>query len=62
MPPLTLGFGDGSSLALSGGTSVAIEDSTTMNGQTLPSRVTLITGEIHTIVPDKDRAAAQHRS
>ncbi len=50
---LTLGFGDGSSLALNGGTSVAIEGSTTMNGQTLPSRVTLITGQIHTIVPDK---------
>ncbi len=50
---LTLGFGDGSSMALNGGTSVAIEDSTTMNGQTLPSRVTLINGKIHTIVPDK---------
>jgi len=50
---VTLGFGDGSSIALSGATSVAIEDSTTVNGQTLPSRVTLFSGNIHTIVPDK---------
>ncbi len=50
---MTLGFGDGSSMALSGATSVAIEDSTTVNGQTLPSRVTLLSGRIHTIVPDK---------
>ena len=50
---VTLGFGDGSSMALSGGTSVAIEDSATVNGQTVPSRVTLISGKIHTIVPDK---------
>ncbi len=50
---MTLGFGDGSSMALSGATSVAIEDSTTVNGQTLPSRVTLLSGKIHTIVPDK---------
>lgn len=50
---VTLGFGDGSSMALSGGTSIAIEDSASMNGQMLPSRVTLISGNIHTIVPDK---------
>jgi hypothetical protein len=50
---LTLGFGDGSSIALSANTSIAIEDSTTTNGQTLPSRVTLIRGDIHTIVPDR---------
>jgi len=50
---VTLGFGDGSSLALSSDTSVEIEDRTTMNGQSLPSRVTLINGDIHTIVPDK---------
>jgi hypothetical protein len=49
----TLGFGDGSAIALSGGTSVAIEDSAMVNGQTLPVRVTLIAGNIHTIVPDK---------
>jgi len=49
----TLGFGDGSSIALGSGTSIAIEDSTTLNGQTIPSRVTLISGNIHTIVPDK---------
>ena len=50
---MTLGFGDGSSMVLSGGTSVAIEDSTTVNGHTPPSRVTLLSGKIHTIVPDK---------
>jgi len=50
---VTLGFADGSSMALGGGTSVTIEDSTTVTGQTLPSRVTLLSGNIHTIVPDK---------
>jgi hypothetical protein len=50
---LTLGFGDGSSIALSANTSIAIDASTTMNGQTLPSRMTLIRGDIHTIVPDR---------
>ena len=50
---VTLGFGDGSSVALSGSTSVAIEESTVVNGQAVPSRVTLISGDIHTIVPDK---------
>ncbi|MGA7872649.1 MAG: hypothetical protein WCA22_17310 [Candidatus Binatus sp.] len=50
---LTLGFGDGSSIALSGGNSVAIDDGTTQNYQTLPSRVTLISSDVHTIVPDK---------
>lgn len=50
---LTLGFGDGSSIALSPNTSIAIEDSTTTNGQTLPSRVTLLSGDIRTIVPDR---------
>jgi hypothetical protein len=51
---VTLGFGDGSSVALSGSTSVAIEESTVVNGQAVPSRVTLISGDIHTIVPDKE--------
>ena len=50
---VTMGFGDGSSMALSSSTSVEIEDSTTVNGQNVPSRVTLISGDIHTIVPDK---------
>jgi hypothetical protein len=50
---VTLGFADGSSIALGGSTSIAIEDSTTVNGQTVPSRVTLINGDIHTNVPDK---------
>jgi hypothetical protein len=50
---VTLGFGDGSSVALSGSTSVAIEESTVVNGQPVPSRVTLISGDIHAIVPDK---------
>ena len=51
---VTLGFGDGSSVALSGSTSVAIEESTVVNGQAVSSRVTLISGDIHTIVPDKE--------
>jgi hypothetical protein len=50
---VTLGFGDGSSMALSSNTSIAIEDTAAMNGQMVPSRVTLISGDIHTIVPDK---------
>ena len=50
---VTLGFGDGSSMALSSSTSIAIEDSSVVNGQIVPSRVTLISGDIHTIVPDK---------
>ena len=50
---LTLGFADGSSIALNGGTSVAIEDVKVVNGQPLPSRVTLMSGKIHTNVPDK---------
>jgi hypothetical protein len=57
---VTLGFGDGSSIALSGGTSVEIEDSTNANGQTLPSRVTLLSGDIHASVPDK-ATGQQHR-
>ncbi len=50
---VTLGFGDGSSMALAGSTSIAIEDTAAANGQMVPSRVTLISGDIHTIVPDK---------
>ncbi|MGH7924729.1 MAG: FecR domain-containing protein [Candidatus Binatus sp.] len=57
---VTLGFADGSSIALRSDTSVEIEDSTSMNGQTLPRRVTLITGDIDTIVPDKT-TGQQHR-
>ena len=57
---LTLGFADASSLALSGGTSIVIEESTTANGQAVASRVTLISGDIHTIVPDKT-TGQQHR-
>ncbi len=54
----TLGFADGSSITLGGGTGVAIEDAMVVSGQTLPSRVTLISGKIHTNVPDK--AGQQH--
>jgi hypothetical protein len=50
---VTLGFADGSSIALNGGTSVSIEDVKVVNGQPLPSRVTLMSGKIHTNVPDK---------
>jgi len=53
---VTLGFADGSSIALSSDTSIEIENSTTMN----PSRVTLISGDIDTIVPDKT-TGQQHR-
>ena len=48
-----LGFSDGSSIALSGSTSIAVEDIGAANGQTMASRVTLISGDIHPIVPDK---------
>ncbi len=48
----TLVFSDGSSIALSGGTSVAIQDLGTVNGQTLAGRVKLLSGDIHTIAPD----------
>jgi hypothetical protein len=57
---LTLGFADGSSIALRGDTSVEIADRTSMNGQTLPNRVTLITGDIDTIVPDKTTGQQHH--
>ncbi|MGA8644253.1 FecR domain-containing protein [Candidatus Binatus sp.] len=50
---VTLGFVDGSSIGLSGSTSIAIRDRGTVNGQTIASRVTLISGDIHTVVPDK---------
>jgi len=50
---VTLGFGDGSSVALGGNTSIAIEDAAPVNGQPVPSRVTLLSGDIHAIVPDK---------
>jgi hypothetical protein len=49
----TLGFADGSSITLNGATGVAIEDATVVNGQNLPTRVTLLSGKIHTNVPDK---------
>jgi hypothetical protein len=49
----TLGFADGSSMALTGGSSIKIEDVAIVNGQTVPSRVTLISGQVHTNVPDK---------
>jgi len=50
---VTLGFADGSSIVLKGATSVEIADAVTVNGQSVPSRVTLISGKIHTNVPDK---------
>jgi hypothetical protein len=49
----TLGFADGSSMALTGGSSIKIEDVAIVNGQTVPSRVTLISGRVHTNVPDR---------
>jgi hypothetical protein len=50
---VTLAFADGSSIALSSNTSIAIENTVAVNGQMVPSRVTLISGDIHAIVPDK---------
>ena len=50
---VTLGFSDGSSIVLTGSTSVAVGDSNTVNGQTIASRVTLISGDIGTVIPDK---------
>ncbi len=49
----TLGFADGSSMALTGASSIRIEDMAIVNGQTVPSRVTLISGKVHTNVPDR---------
>jgi hypothetical protein len=50
---MTLLFVDGSSIVLSSGTSVAVEDMTALNGQPVPSHVTLLSGDIHTVVQDK---------
>ncbi len=50
---VTLGFVDGSAIGLSGSTSVAIGDRSSVSGQTIASRVTLLNGDIHTVVPDK---------
>ena len=55
---VTLGFDDGSSIALSSDTTVEIENNTTTNGKT--SHVTLISGDIHTIVVDQT-TGQQHR-
>jgi hypothetical protein len=57
---VTLGFDDGSSIALSGGTTVEIENNTLTSGQAQTSHVRLISGDIHTIVPDTT-TGAQHR-
>jgi hypothetical protein len=50
---VTLGFSDGSSIVLIGSTSVAVEDMTAVNGQPVPIHVTLISGDIGTVVPDE---------
>lgn len=50
---VTLGFSDGSSIVLSSATSVAVEDITAVNGQPVPGHVMLISGDIHTVLPDK---------
>ena len=52
-----LGFPDGSSLALAASTSVAIEDVAIVEGKAVPSRVTLFSGKLHTIVNDKTTGA-----
>jgi len=50
---VTLGFSDGSSIVLIGSTSVAVEDMTAVNGQPVRIHVTLISGDIGTVVPDE---------
>ena len=50
---VTLGFSDGSSIVMSSASSVAVEDTTAVNGQPVPSHVTLISGDIGTVVPDE---------
>ena len=55
---VTMGFGDGSSMALSSSTSVEIEDSTAVNGQNVPSRVTSNQRRHSYDCPRQDRAAA----
>lgn len=57
---LTLGFDDGSSVTLSGGTTVEIQNNTLTATQAQTSHVTLISGDIHTIVPDTP-TRPQHR-
>jgi hypothetical protein len=54
----TLGFPDGSSLALGESTTVAIQDSQVVGGQAMPSRVTLLGGRVHTNVNDKSAGAS----
>ena len=50
---VTLGFSDGSSIVMSSASSVAVDDITAVNGQPVPSHVTLISGDIGTVVPDE---------
>jgi hypothetical protein len=57
---VTLGFDDGSSIGLSSDTTVEIENNTTTNGHSQSSHVALISGDIHTIVPDST-TGQQHR-
>jgi hypothetical protein len=49
----TLEFADGSSIALSSHTSIAIQDRGAVNGQSFAGRVRLLGGDIHAIVPDE---------
>jgi hypothetical protein len=56
----SLGFADGSSMALTSGTSLTIEDASAINGQTVPTRVTLNSGNVHTNVPDKTTGQVHH--
>jgi hypothetical protein len=55
---MTLGFPNGTSLTLSGATTISIDDSTEVDGKPAPSRVTLLGGKLHTNVPDKATGAA----
>lgn len=52
-----LKFPDGSSLSLSGASSVAIDQAELVGGNAVPSRVTLLSGRIHASTPDKTSGA-----
>lgn len=52
-----LKFPDGSSLSLSGASSVAIDQAELVDGNAVPSRVTLLSGTIHASTPDKPSGA-----
>jgi hypothetical protein len=54
-----LKFPDGSSLSLAAASSVAIDEAELVGGNMVPSRVTLLSGNIHASVPDKTTGASR---